>query len=299
MLMALLLGMPMHFLVAGKDSRFDAGLSFATKKVLRIGVALLGARISFDIFLDLGAGVVGLMVAALIATIMFGFAAAKVLGRNWRLAILTSGSVAICGASAAMAISAVLPNDRNSERNLTFTVFGVTLLSSLAMIAYPILAQRLDLGELASGIFLGGTIHDVAQVVGAGFSVSEEVGETSTTVKLIRVSLLAPFILVLTLLLRSLKAAGDEKGSRPPLLPFFIAAFLLLAVANSFGLVPDWLRSACWAVSKWALLAAVAAVGIKTELKKILEVPPQSIALIVGETAMIALVVLAGVLWFF
>ncbi|WP_439604944.1 YeiH family protein, partial [Shinella sp.] len=175
MLMALLLGIAFHFL--SEEGRCVAGIDFCAKHVLRIGVALLGMRISVDLLIGLGASTILLLVSALVATIGFGLAAAKLLGRGWRLALLTSGSVAICGASAAMAIAAVLPKNEFSERNLIFTVLSVTVLSTLAMIAYPIIAQTMGLDARATGIFFGGTIHDVAQVVGAGFSVSPEAGE--------------------------------------------------------------------------------------------------------------------------
>ncbi len=294
MLMALLLGLALHFLVEDGE-RARPGVEFSAKVILRVGVALLGARISFAVFAELGWGVLALVVLALVATLAAGYLGAKVLGRGWRLAILTSGSVAICGASAAMAIAAVLPKNEFSERNLSFTVFGVTLLSTVAMVVYPILATVLGLDERTTGIFLGGTIHDVAQVVGAGFSVSEPVGETSTTVKLIRVSLLAPFVLCLTLALRWLKVEEARAGGKaPPLVPGFVLAFLALALVNSLGLLPGIVQEACWAVSRWAMLAAIAAVGVRTELKRIVEIPPQSIVLIVCETVFIAGFVLAG-----
>lgn len=293
MLMALLIGLSLHFLVEDGE-RCAAGIGFASKFVLRAGVALLGARISFEVFADLGLSIVGLMVAALIATMVFGAIAARLLGRGWRLAILTAGSVSICGASAAMAIAAVLPKNELSERNLSFTVFGVTLLSTLAMIVYPIAAQLLGLGDLASGVFLGGTIHDVAQVVGAGFSVSDQVGETATTVKLIRVSLLAPFVLILTLALRHTGVEERGDGARPPIVPGFVLVFLLLAMVNSLGMVPETVQSIMWALSKWAMLTAIAAVGMKTELRRVFEVPRQSVVLIFLNTVFIAGFVLVG-----
>ncbi|WP_417524392.1 YeiH family protein [Marinovum sp.] len=295
MLLALLMGLSLHFLVEDGE-RCAPGITFSAKGVLRLGVALLGARISFEVFAELGLGVIALIVGALLATLVFGALAARGLGRGWRLAILTAGAVSICGASAAMAIAAVLPRNEHSERNLSFTVFGVTLLSTVAMVVYPILAQLLDLSDLASGVFLGGTIHDVAQVVGAGFSVSEAVGETSTTVKLIRVSLLAPFVLILTLSLRQAGVAEATDGKRPPILPGFVLAFFVLALLNSTGIIPAWVQNTLWATSKWAMLTAIAAVGMKTELKRILSVPPQSVVLIFLETLFIAGVILAGVL---
>lgn len=294
MLMALLLGLSLNFLHEDGE-RCAPGIDFSSRVVLRIGVALLGARISFAVFVELGLGVVGLMVGALLATMLFGFLAARSLGRGWRLAILTAGSVSICGASAAMAISAVLPRNELSERNLSFTVFGVTLLSTVAMVIYPILSSVLGLSDLASGVFLGGTIHDVAQVVGAGFSVSDAVGETATTVKLIRVSLLAPFVLILTLWLRSKGMDDRSGGKRPAILPGFVLAFLVLALINSLNWIPSQLQAWLWVVSKWAMLTAIAAVGMKTELKRMFSVPPQSVILIFLETLFIAGVVLAGV----
>ncbi|MDW9412870.1 putative sulfate exporter family transporter, partial [Sinorhizobium meliloti] len=200
MLMALLLGIAFHFLA--EEGRCVAGIELSAKLVLRIGVALLGMRISVDLLIGLGGGTILLLVSAIVATILFGLVAARLLGRGWRLALLTSGAVAICGASAAMAIAAVLPRNEFSERNLIFTVLSVTVLSTLAMIGYPIVAEYLGLDGQATGIFFGGTIHDVAQVVGAGFSVSPETGETATLVKLIRVTMLAPVVLIFSLVLR-------------------------------------------------------------------------------------------------
>ena len=190
MLMALLLGIAFHFLA--EEGRSAPGVAFTSRTVLRIGVALLGARISVELLVGLGWSLIALTVLGVVLTIGFALLASKLLGRGWRFALLTGGSVAICGASAAMAIAAVLPRTERSERDLIFTVLAVTVLSTLAMIAYPIVADLAELDPVAAGVFLGATIHDVAQVVGAGFSISEEVGETATLVKLIRVTMLAP-----------------------------------------------------------------------------------------------------------
>ncbi|MCL4676291.1 MAG: putative sulfate exporter family transporter, partial [Pararhodobacter sp.] len=214
---------------------------------------------------------------------------------GWRFGLLTGGSVAICGASAAMAISAVLPRNEHSERNLIFTVLSVTVLSTLAMIAYPILAAVLDLDATASGVFLGGTIHDVAQVVGAGFSVSDEVGEVATLVKLIRVTMLAPVVLIISLAIRWQVADQTPSGKKPPIIPFFVLAFLGFAALNSLGGVPAAASDLMASLSRWALLVSVAAVGMKTSLKRIFEVGRQAIILVVAETLFIASFVLIGV----
>jgi len=292
MLMALLLGIAFHFLA--EEGRCVAGIEMSARTVLRIGVALLGARISVELIIGLGPRLIGLVVIAVIVTILFGMLCARMLGRNWRLGVLTGGSVAICGASAAMAISAVLPKNEHSERNLIFTVLAVTVLSTLAMIVYPILTDLFGLDYLETGVFLGGTIHDVAQVVGAGFSVSQETGETATLVKLIRVTMLAPVVLVISVLVLRLMPDGQGDGARPPILPFFVGMFLVFAALNSFGLIPAMVVDAMSDLSRWALLVSIAAVGMKTSLRRIFEVGGQAIVLIVAETAFIAAFVLIG-----
>jgi uncharacterized integral membrane protein (TIGR00698 family) len=292
MLMALLLGIAFHFLT--EEGRCVEGIAFTSRTVLRIGVGLLGARISVDLLVDLGFDLIALIIGGVILTILFGWIFARLLGRGWRIALLTGGAVAICGASAAMAIAAVLPKNEHSERNLIFTVLGVTVLSTIAMIIYPLISQAFDLGTIANGVFLGGTIHDVAQVVGAGFSVSEQTGETATLVKLIRVTMLAPVVLVFSLGMRHFVEA-DPGAKMPPLMPFFVLCFLALATINSIGLIPASLSEFIGNLSRWALLVAIAAVGMKTSLRTVFDVGGQAIVLIMAETVFIAAFILIGI----
>jgi uncharacterized integral membrane protein (TIGR00698 family) len=293
MLMALLLGIAFHFLA--EEGRCVPGIELTAKKVLRIGVALLGARISVSLLVGLGLSTIALLALAVLATIFFGLLGARALGRGWRLALITGGSVAICGVSAAMAIAAVLPKNQFSERNLIFTVISVTALSTVAMIIYPTLMPHMGLDHRAAGIFLGGTIHDVAQVVGAGFSVSDETGRVATLVKLIRVAMLAPVVLVFSLIFRNINTGESAAGKRPPLLPGFMLGFLVLAALNSFNLIPAGAALIASDVSSWALLLGISAVGMRTTMKSIFDVGQAAIILIVAETVFIALFVLGGI----
>ncbi len=292
MLLALLLGIAVNFL--GDEGKTVAGIAFSAKNLLRLGVALLGVRISFDLMMSLGLPLIGLVIFGVIATIGFGLLVARLFGHGWSFALLTAGSVAICGASAAMAISAILPRNDRSEQHLIFTVMGVTVLSTLAMILYPIAVGMLGLDEVQGGVFLGGTIHDVAQVVGAGFTISETTGDTATLVKLIRVAMLAPVVLVASLLIRR-HAAGRTEGENPPLLPGFVIGFLVLATLNSLHLVPEAVSGLLSSASRWLLLTAIAAVGMKTNIKDLLKLGGAAIGLLTVETAFIALFILAGV----
>ncbi len=295
MLMAILIGMALHFL--GEETRAAPGIDLASRALLRLGVALLGLRISAELVLGLGWPALALILGAVAATIGFGLALARGLGQPGRFGLLTGGAVAICGASAAMAIAAILPAGRreDAERDLAFTVVGVTVLSTLAMILYPVLVQRLGLDARAAGLFLGATIHDVAQVVGAGFSLDQVTGELSTLVKLIRVCALAPVVVLAALVLRRAAEAAPA-GPRPPLVPGFVLAFLGLAALNSAGLVPAVVSDAAAGISRWALLTAIAAVGMKTSLPRLMQVGRPALVLLGAETLFLALLVLGGVM---
>ncbi|MEM7060533.1 MAG: YeiH family protein [Pseudomonadota bacterium] len=289
MLMALLFGIALNFL--SKEDHSKNGVAFASSTVLRAGVALLGARVSVEMAVSLGWSTVSMVVGGLLATIVFGMAIARFLGHGPRFAFLSAGSVAICGASAAIAISAILPRDERTQERLIFTVAGVTLLSTVAMIAYPIFADQLGFNDHMAGIFLGATIHDVAQVVGAGFSISDDAGETATVVKLIRVSMLAPVIFCAVLMIRWLNLNTGDQTNRPPLVPWFVAGFVILAAANSSGFLPPVVVTTLGEASRWALLIAISAVGVRTSLEEVLQVGGRAIALLVLETVFLAVLI--------
>jgi len=170
----------------------------------------------------------------------------------------------------------------------------VSTLSTLAMVLYPMAAQWLDLSPVQAGFFIGATIHDVAQVVGAGYSISREAGDVATLVKLIRVAMLLPVIaLVAWISARHMASAGDgqTKTDRPPLLPGFAVAFAVLVVINSTGWVAHELVEMGQSLSQWSLIAAMAAIGMKTHLKDMLNVGWKPIALMLIETVALAVFV--------
>jgi uncharacterized integral membrane protein (TIGR00698 family) len=288
MLLALLLGMAMHFLSAEEGCK--DGIGFSSRTILRIGVALLGARITLAQILALGWQPLAIVLVAMALTIGLSVLVARWAGFNPLFGLLTGGATAICGASAALALSAALPAHPQKERATLFTVVGVSLLSTLAMILYPLVATALHLPPKAAGVFLGGTIHDVAQVVGAGYSLSPEIGDIATVVKLARVAMLAPVILLAALVTR---ASGAEPGAaRPPLLPWFAAAFLVLAGINSTGWLPVSVTTLAIEASRWCLIVAIAALGMKTSIGELIAVGPRPILLIAGETIFLAGLVL-------
>ena len=194
-------------------------------------------------------------------------------------------------ASAALAIASVLPQDENSERDTILTVVTVTALSTLAMILYPIFAISLGLDHSHAGIFIGGTIHDVAQVVGAGYTISPETGDIATYVKLLRVAMLLPSVFVISLLV---SRNGAAKGATPKF-PLFLIVFAVLVLVNSFAGLPHFVGEFANDVSRWCLVAAIAALGMKTSFKALFAAGLRPLALMVAETVWIGLLVLASV----
>lgn len=279
MLMALLIGMALAFLSEGP--RAAPGIKFSSKRILRIGVALLGLRIAVSDVVGLGAGVVGLVLAGIIVTIAAALIAARIAQESGRLGTLIGGATAICGASAALAISSVLPRGKDHERNTVFTVVAVTTLSTIAMVLYPVLFQSAGFTDREIGILIGATIHDVAQVVGAGYAVSGEAGDTSTIVKLMRVAMLLPVVLVVSFVYAAARRASADGGKAELPIPGFAIAFAILVGVNSMGIMPEPLREALVEISRWCLITAVAAVGLMTSLREIAKVgwPPVAIAL--------------------
>lgn len=288
MLFALLLGMALNFLSA--EGRCTAGIEFTARDVLRFGVALLGMRITFSQIAELGWHPVLLVLTCVVLTISLSMLAARMLGFQTLFGLLTGGATAICGASAALALSASMPAHPAKERATLFTVIGVSALSTLTMVVYPMIARALDLSEVQAGIFLGATIHDVAQVVGAGYGMSHDTGDVATVIKLMRVALLLPVIVVAVLISRSqaADAEGLPAGKRPPLLPWFAVAFLVLAGINSTGWVPPVVQGVANDAGRWCLVMAISALGMKTQLKELSTVGIKPIVLMVGETVFLA-----------
>lgn len=291
LLYALLFGMALNFLADTPATR--AGIGLASRGVLRAGVALLGARITLSQVEATGWRTAALVVFAVIATIGFGAWLGRRLQGSAAVGVLTGGAVAICGASAALALASVLPRDERVQRFTLLTVVGVTVLSTTCMIVYPMLAHFAGLDAVATGIFLGATIHDVAQVVGAGYMVSAEAGDIATLVKLLRVAMLLPVVATVALCFRR-QANGGAQGVGA-VVPWFLVAFALLMVLTSAGLVPHVVNEAMNQASRWCLVVAIAALGTKTSIQQLARLGWRPIALLVLDTLFLAALVGAGI----
>ena len=294
LLYALFIGLAFHFLLA--NPQVKPGIDFCGRTVLRLGVALLGARITLTQVVQLGVGSAVTIIVAVVLTVLLGVLLSRCLKRPREEGLLSGAAVAICGASAALAVSSVLPQTKENERFTLLVVVGVTVLSTLAMIIYPFFLTLMELSPEQSGIFLGGTIHDVAQVVAAGMMLGPQTGDTATVVKLFRVMLLMPIVLIIVMLYRNHPAA-QVTDAAVPLVPGFLLAFIVLVLANSVGAFTPEMIHVAGDASRWMLVTAIAGAGVKTSFEDLLKLGWTPVLMLVGETVFIAFFVLAVVLW--
>lgn len=285
LLYALLLGLALNFLSQHEPCK--PGLEIASSTLLRAGVALLGLQVTLAHVVQLGWDTLLHVAIAVPSTLLLGVVLSRSLGLGASFGLQAAGAVAICGVSASMAIAAVLPRSPTRERDSLFIAVGISCLSASAMILYPLLALWMGLDAHATGEFLGGTIHDVAQAVGAGFSVSQEAGQTATLVKLSRVTLLLPLVGAIALIIRwCLPTSGG--GGRPKV-PWFLFAFAALAfLRNALSLDAAWLEAA-QTLSKILMTMAIAAIGMKTRLQGVLTMGLRPLLVLVVPTLALAL----------
>jgi uncharacterized integral membrane protein (TIGR00698 family) len=291
MLMGLLIGLAFNF--ANADARLHPGLNFASRSLLRWGIVLVGAQVTFEQIASLGATSFIAIAVILALVTLTGVAMARVFGLPWALGLLAGGSVGICGASAALALSTLLGEKRTSQAQLTLVLVCVSAASALAMSTYPALAHSLGLTDRQAGFLIGASIHDVAQALGAGYSFSNEAGQTATIVKLTRVALLAPTLAVIALLLS--RQGGGKTG--PITVPWFVMGFLAVAALNSFVPIPALVVDGSRKAASALLLLAVVATGIKSPMQLLMQQGWRSSMPVVGATIVSFLLSLAAALF--
>jgi len=292
-LMGLLIGLSMSFL--SQDRRTHAGLDLMSQTALRIGIVLVGARITAAQLAELGPLPFALLVLIMIAVIVVTVATARLFAQEKHAALLAGGATAICGASAALALYSLIGDKRVDQARFTLTLVGITVASALAMTLYPVLAAQLHLTDAQAGFLIGASIHDVAQAIGGGFSFSPQAGEVATIVKLTRVALLAPMLMLVALWLGRSGEPGTTR--RIPLrLPWFILGFLAVAAVNSLAPIPKPVQSAAATGAQALLLLAIVATAMKARLHLLLDQGWRSFAPIVIATLTSFLLSLAAAL---
>jgi uncharacterized integral membrane protein (TIGR00698 family) len=292
-LMGLLIGLAMSFV--SQDKRTHAGLDLMSQTALRVGIVLVGARITAQQLVELGPLPFALLVLIMIAVILVTVASARLFAQDRHAALLAGGATAICGASAALALYSLIGDKRVDQARFTLTLVGITLASAFAMTLYPVLAAQLGLNDAQSGFLIGASIHDVAQAIGGGFSFSPQAGEVATIVKLTRVALLAPMLMLVALWLGRNGESG-AKARIPLRLPWFILGFLAIAALNSLIAIPKPAQNAAAIGAQALLLLAIVATAMKARLHLLLDQGWRSFAPIVVATLTSFLLSLAAAL---
>jgi uncharacterized integral membrane protein (TIGR00698 family) len=261
-LFAILAGLALRPLIEGPD--YGPGLVFAGGRLLYVAIALLGTRISLDDIAALGLEPILIVASGVVLGISFSRFLSIRMGLGRSFGWIAGMAVAICGASAALAAESVLPRTARVRRDTLLVVLTVTVFSSIAMVIYPAVARWLGFDGRETGLLLGATIHDLAQVIGAGYGVSVYTGDVAAVTKLLRVTALAPAITVMALVVHR-----GRVGSGRPRFPAFLIGFVALSIAHTFHLIDPVLASSFTAASGFAFLVAVTVVGIRTPLRRL------------------------------
>lgn len=286
-LIAVVLGMMLGAL--GLQAQLGAGLDVFAKPGLRLGVAMMGAQISWAEFAALGGPAIVASGVVVLGGLAIGAAAGLALGLPFAEALIAAAACSICGASAALAASQAAPASPANQRTTALVIVGVNLLSTVAMLAYPPLASAVGLTAHQAGVFFGLSIHDVAQVAGAGASVSPEAASTAALAKLARIVWLGPAVVLIGLVLTRSREGGRVAGLQAP--PAFVLGFAALAAARGLNLIPPALVPTLAACSGFLLLAGVGAISAMLGPKALLQVRPR-LAVALG-TATVAVAGLA------
>ncbi|MFK7843241.1 MAG: YeiH family protein [Sphingorhabdus sp.] len=271
-LMGLLIGLALNF--ASSDKRLSAGLDFSSQTLLRLGIVMIGTQITFYQIAALGLVPFAALIIIMLAVILTGVFMAKLLKQSIFFGLLAGGATAICGASAALAIWSIVGQRRVDQSQFTIVLLGTTLASAFAMTFYPLIAGSLGFDDQQAGYLIGASIHDVAQAIGGGYSFSEQAGEVAAIVKLSRVALLAPVLILIALSVkyadRSASDSAVTKFNWRQGIPWFVVGFIILVAANTFYPIPDQISQIADKSARILLLLAVIAAAVKSNMAGLL-----------------------------
>ena len=267
---ALFIGMFLNVFL-GKYTVLKPGLKFTSKKLLKFAIILLGASLSMGAILHVGRLSLTVMVFTLLTCFGGGHFVGKLLGLNWKLSNLISAGTGICGGSAIAAIAPVIDAE---DRDIAYAMSATFLFDMAMILLFPVMGRLLGLSDMAYGLWAGTAVNDTSSVVAAGYAYSEAAGDFATMVKLTRTLSIIPTVLIfsfINLRIKRKSAAGGEavghKTNIWSLFPWFILGFVGLAIVNSLGVIPAEVSHGAKEVSKFLMVAALAAIGLGTSFK--------------------------------
>lgn len=258
LLLVILLGMLWKSLVPVPAAALP-GIRLAQRPILRWAVAGLGFRLSLGELVKIGAPALAVVVVSTLAALVFGWWVARRLGVGEKLGLLLGVGGAICGASAVVAADSVVQGEK---RDSALALGVITLLGTIGIAAYPLLHHALGMSEFVYGVWAGASLHEMAQVVAAGFGVSDEAARVATVVKLARICLLAPIVLYLGWSLRHRHLEAGKAKVSP--VPWFLVMFVVFALVNSSGWLSPRAIELARRIDLWLLCVGMAGVGLQT-----------------------------------
>lgn len=258
LLLVILLGMAWRSFLP-VPAAADAGVRFAQRAVLRWAVAGLGFRLVLGELVKIGAPALVVVTISTFSSLAFGWWIARRLGLGEKLGLLLGVGGAICGASAVVAADSVVQGDKKDS---AIALAVITLLGTAGILVYPLIQRLTGMGDFLYGVWDGASLHETAQVVAAGFAVSDEAARVATVVKLARIALLAPVVVWLGWSLRHQHRAAGKARVSP--LPWFLVLFVVFALVNSSGILPTAWAERARTVDVWLLAVGMAGVGLVT-----------------------------------
>lgn len=278
--MALLIGMLFHPLLM-KFSQFESGVDFSGKIILRLGIILMGVNLNFQEVVNVGAYALFVMFFTMTSAILFSNILGKLLGVNWKLTNLLGVSTAICGGSAVAAVGPVI--DAKDE-DITYAISATFIFDIITVVLFPMIGMAIGMSHFGYGTWIGTSVNDTSSVVAAGYAFSEMAGNTAVIVKLTRTLFIIPAVLLYSFINERVEARAQGGGKRPPIqfkkiFPFFIIFFLMMVALRSFGIIPEAIVPAISNTSRFAMVMALSAIGMKTSFGEIKEIGPKPMIL--------------------
>ncbi|MFN7104138.1 MAG: YeiH family protein [Pseudorhizobium sp.] len=239
------------------------GIAFAMRRLLRLGIILLGLQVTLGQILSLGAGGLAAVTVTLVATFLAIRFVGRAIGVDPALTDLIAAGTSVCGASAVIAANTVAGG---RDEQVAYAVACVTIFGSISMLLFPLLAGPLSLDPQAYGVWTGSTIHEVGQVVAAAFQGGDVAGQSGTIAKLARVVLLAPLVMAMAYAARRNQGGGSAASSP---MPWFVLGFLAMVLINSSIDIPAVAHEASVLLSSFLLSMGLAAMGLHTTLGRL------------------------------
>jgi uncharacterized integral membrane protein (TIGR00698 family) len=292
LMLAIMIGMLVRNTL-GRPEAARAGLAFSLRGPLRLGIILLGLQVTLAEILGIGWSGLLILAFALLSTYLFTLWLGGRLGVAPGLATLIAAGTGVCGASAIVAANTVV---RDGDESVAYALATVTLFGTIAMFSYPLIGAALHMPTEVYGLWSGASVHEVAQVVAAGFARGQAEGEFATVAKLARVLMLAPLVIGMGLWAARQTQGGSRTGSPP--IPWFVFGFLALVLLGDTGWIDPQLRRYANLATQILLTFALAAVGLETDIRRLIAQGWQPLLLGALATVYIALsTLLLALLW--